>query len=447
MKSYDIVVIGGGPAGFNAVKSIRSVAPDKSILVVTDKDDIQIPCSIPYVISGKIPLEKNRYPIRKLKDLGADLEIDRVTSVNTAESIVFLESGRAISYGRLILATGWIPKLLDVPGSSLEGVFYIGTGTEHVAKMREAVLDAKRLVLVGAGFISLGFADQIARAYPNKEITVVEASKRVASAVFSEQFESEIVSSLQRRKVKLLLGTKVVGFEGRNGIEKVGLDTENYLDADAVFIFIGFKPNTKLAVDAGIEVDPLGAIVVDEFLRTSVDNVLAAGNCMRHTSAIDGSAVSGMFASVAARDGRIAGINATGPSIGCSGIVPAGITEVEGTFYGFAGYSESFLKSKGFDFITVDVSSGDGYPSAMPGVSGIRARLFFLKGSGRLVGGEVSAKSRYVTVFVELISRLILGKRRAAEIVSEVSVAFPPVTPPPLAQPVLDAAVKALSLL
>ncbi len=447
MKKCDIVVVGGGPAGFNAVKSIRSIAPDKTLLVVTDREDLQIPCSIPYVVSGKVPLKKNRYPIGKLKDLGAELKVSRVTSINPSESVVFLDSGEAVSYNRLILATGWVPNLLNVPGSSLEGIYYIGTDTEHVAKMREAVVGARRLVIVGAGFISLGFVDQIVRAFPDKDVTVVEASDRVASATFCERFESEIVSSLQEWGVKLILNAKVSGFEGNGSVKKVKLDTGDCLEADVVFVFIGFKPNTKVAVDAGIEVDSRGAIVVDDFLRTSVDNVLAAGNCMRHISAIDGLTVSGMFASVAARDGRIAGINATGPKVSCDGIVPAGITEVGGTFYGFAGYSEKFLKENGFDFVAVDVPSWDAYPSAMPGASNVWARFYFLKVSGKLVGGEVSARSRYVTAFVELVSRLILGRKRAVDIVSDVSVAFPPVTPPPLVQPVVDAAVKVLPLL
>jgi NADPH-dependent 2,4-dienoyl-CoA reductase/sulfur reductase-like enzyme len=440
MELYDVVVVGGGPAGFNAVKTIRSVYPEKRVLLINDREDLQIPCSIPYVVSGRIPVEKNRYPLEKVRDLGAELKIDRVVSINPNSSQLFLESGKIVSYERLILSTGWIPRRLSLGEENLEGVFYIDTSTEGVSRIKEEVEKAERIVIIGGGFISIGFADLISREL-GKSITVVEASKRIASGVFSSEITSEMESKLGSQGVEILKSERVSALEGDGRVKRV-VTSDGEIDTDLVLIFVGFLPNTKLAVDCGIETER-GFIRTDSYLRTSVDNVLSAGNCTFHRSAIDGEFTPGMVASVSARDGRIAGLNVLGPRVEDRGIVPAGITEVGGTFYGFSGYTEEILNRKGFVFKRVSVESTDGYPSAIGAVR-LKLNLYFLE-SGRLVGGEVVGSSKIVSSLVDLISKLIEGCESAERIASMNSVAFPPVTPPPLLQPLQEGALKFLT--
>ena len=437
MEHYDVVVVGGGPAGFNAVKTVRELHPERRVLVINDREDLQIPCALSYVVSGVLPPEKNRYPLQKVKEMGASLLIDRVVSLNPSDSSLFTAGGKAISYERLILATGWVPRRLHVPGGELQNIHYIDTATSAVEEFVRKVKEAKRIVLIGGGFISVGFADLISRNMPGKKLTVVEASSRIASGVFSSKTLKEMEETLKEQGVEILKGERVVGFEGRDSVESVVLSSGK-LDADLVFVFIGFLPNTKLAVDAGIATER-GFIKVDRFLRTSADNVLAAGNCIYHTSAVDGDFTPGMVASVSARDGRIAGANVSGPQVEDTGIVPSGVTEVGGKFYGFAGYTEELLQKKEFTFKEVTVTSADAYPVALNS-SPLTVRLYFLK-NGRLVGGEVIGETKIVSSTVDLLSDLIAAGKKADELLSLVTVAFPPVTPPPLLQPVQEGAL------
>jgi hypothetical protein len=150
-----------------------------------------------------------------------------------------------------------------------------------------------------------------------------------------------------------------------------------------------------------------------------------------------------MLASVSARDGRIAGSNVSGPLVEDPGVVPAGVTEVGMEFYGFAGYTEKLLSIKEFDFITVSVQSADGYPAAM-GAKPLELQLFFLKGSGRLVGAEAVGSSKFVAPFIDLLSRLVADGVDVRQLLSLNSVAFPPTTPSPLLQPIQEAAIKFL---
>jgi NADPH-dependent 2,4-dienoyl-CoA reductase/sulfur reductase-like enzyme len=443
MSAPDIVIVGGGPAGFSAARTINVFYPESKVTLIEEKSSIQIPCSIPSVIAGELPPEKNLYPLKKLSDFGIKIEFSRVEVLDVRNGKVFLENGKHLPYDKLILATGWMPRTLGIEGENLEGIHYISTNTEHVKKLSEETKNARKILLVGGGFIGIDLASEIKRLWKDKEIILVEAAKSLASGLFSQSIDEKLEEELVNLGVKVLKEATVERFEGKEKVERVVLSTGYAIDVDMVFVAIGFRPRVRLAQEAGIRLTDSGKIAVDEFLRTSADGVYAAGNCRAHRSAIDGKEIPAMLAFISAMDGRISGMNVGGePTVKDPGVVPSGITAAGDSYFGFAGYTEKILEGKGIEFVSAEVEATDGYPAAIENAHPLKVKLYFTT-TGKIIGGEVLGKSKYISGLVDFISRLIYEGLSVEEVISVPSVAFPAVTPSPLIQPVQIAALMA----
>jgi len=435
MEHFDVVIVGAGPAGFNAAKTVKELYPEKRLLVINDRKELQTPCSIPWVVAGKISPRENAYPLERVREFG-ELLVERAVSVEPSTQRVFTET-KGFTYEKLIIATGWRPRVLNLKNQEVKGVYYIDTSTQRVKELQEKVKEAEKIVLIGGGLISIGFADAIASNL-KKEVTILEAAEQIAPGALSREFSLKAEEGLKALGVRVLKGTKATGLKGEGRV--TGVETSRgELPADLVLIFAGFLPNSRLAVEAGIRVKE-GFIEVDDYLRTSADGVLAAGNCALHTCPVTGREIPAMFASVSARDGRVAGINTTGPEVKGKATVTAGMTQVNGELFGFTGYTEEALLKEGIEFKSVKVKTADAYPKAI-GAKEIEVEALFSK-EGRLIGLQARGRSRAVWAVIEAAARLIEEGATAKDIVSKVSPAFPTATPSPLLQPIQEAALK-----
>jgi NADPH-dependent 2,4-dienoyl-CoA reductase/sulfur reductase-like enzyme len=435
----DVVIIGGGPAGFNCAKTVKKLFPKKSVLVITDREDSQIPCAVPYVLSGMLKPEENRHPLKKLEDLGIEVLIGRATAIDSYKGKVILEDGNSLSYEKLVIATGWAPNRLHAGNMELEGIFYPSVITQEVKQTAERIKKAEKILIVGAGLIGLNLSGLLKSNFPDKRVFLVEARDFLANGIFSKEVEGDIEKELERLGVELIKNNAVLEFEGKERVESAVLK-DRRIEVDTCFISIGFRPNTSLAMEAGIETDHKGAIIVDSFMRTSVEGILACGDCVQHRSAIDGKVITAMFASVAGRDGRVAGVNIEGPEVKLEKVVPSGITQVGSLFVGFAGYTGRILKENSIAYSSTSSSATDGHPSALKPKE-FKVKLYFDK-RGKIIGGEVVGRSKSVSYLVELLKIFIFERRHAEEIVSLTRNAFPLLTPSPLSEPISECAVE-----
>lgn len=312
MDEAKYVIVGGGLAGFNAIPAIRERDADGRIVLVTDEKER------PY---DRVPLSK-RYLQGALSRDGVFLRPPeffeekhvelwtgrRATRLDAESKVVSLDDGREVRYGRLLLATGGTPRRLSSPGSDLRGIFYLRT-LEDSDALQKAMAQAKRLVVVGGGFIGCEVA--AAAVMKGLEATVVEMGPYLLNLAFDEPTGRWVMDRLAAKGMKLRCGERALDFHGEGG-RVTGVETSAgaVLPADLVVVGVGLIPNTDLAKDAGLRVD--NGVVVDEHLRTSAPDIYAAGDVARFYAPVFERHLRVEHYDVAVRHGKIAGANMAG---------------------------------------------------------------------------------------------------------------------------------------
>jgi 3-phenylpropionate/trans-cinnamate dioxygenase ferredoxin reductase subunit len=188
------------------------------------------------------------------------------------------DRGRSLAFDRLALTVGARVRKLTVPGAELDGVHHL-RDLADAERLRSSLTGARRVVVVGGGFVGLEAA-AVARAL-GKEVTVVEVGDRLVGRAVAAVTSEFYLEAHQRRGVTVRLGSAVVAVVGGpGGVRGVALDDGTELPADLVLVGIGIVPRTELAVRIGLECDPgLGGIVVNRDAATDRAGVVAAGDC------------------------------------------------------------------------------------------------------------------------------------------------------------------------
>jgi 3-phenylpropionate/trans-cinnamate dioxygenase ferredoxin reductase component len=283
------VVIGAGQAGGRAVEQMRKSGFRGRIVLVGDEGHppYERPPLSKDLLLGKIDAAST-YLFKGSDDL-ASLKVechfnDKATAVSADRQSVRLTSGLEIAFDRLLFATGGATRKLQVPGASLNGVFYL-RNLADAASLAPAVQSAERIVIVGGGFLGLEVA-AVARLL-NKPVTVLEAEKRVLGRAMAPEL-SNIVADLHRgRGTDLLLETTLSAIKGQDGrVHSVVCGDGTRLTADLVVVSIGIIPNDALAREAGIDVR--NGILVNEYGETSRPNFYAVGDVASHLNSATG---------------------------------------------------------------------------------------------------------------------------------------------------------------
>jgi 3-phenylpropionate/trans-cinnamate dioxygenase ferredoxin reductase subunit len=202
--------------------------------------------------------------------------VERITlAANDSGGEAATTSGRRLAFDRLALTVGARPRLLTVPGADVDGVRYLRTA-DDASTLRDLQTDARSVVVVGGGFIGLEAA-AVARAQ-GKTVTVVEAGDRLIGRAVAPVVSEFYLAAHRRRGVDVRLGTQVIEVERRDSrISGVVLSDGTRIPADLMIVGIGVQPCTELAEQLDLELS--GGIVVDQFARTSLSGVVAAGDC------------------------------------------------------------------------------------------------------------------------------------------------------------------------
>lgn len=275
--SMDYVIIGGSAAGVTCAETLRKHDKKSEIAVISEEIfPLYSRCLLTYLLAGSIDEDKLYF---KAQNFYRDNNIKfywckRVVSIDRKQKKVSLKDKTQISYDKLILATGASPKLVDVPGIDKKGVFTVRKidDARSIMKMLDRV---EKVAVLGGGLI--GLRDAYALSQRQKEITVVVKSPQVLSQMVDIQAAGIIASVLEKNGIKIMTGVAAKEITGKEFVEGILLDNGEKLECQMVIIGKGVKANTELASSCGLKVED--GIVVDEFLRTSDENIFAAGDC------------------------------------------------------------------------------------------------------------------------------------------------------------------------
>ena len=278
--SENIVIIGAGQAGAQAVQSLRSEGFKGAITMVGDEDYPPYqrpPLSKAYLLGN---FERPRLFLKSdafYEEAGCELILSTTAkAIHRADRTVELTDGRLLAYDKLLLATGARVRKLKCPGADLPGIHYLKTIAD-VDGLQEVFQSGKRIAIVGGGYIGLEVAAVGAKR--GLDVTVFEAMDRLMARAVSPQLSAFYAAEHEKAGVMLKLRTGVEAFEGNGKVERVKAGGQTY-ETDIVLVGIGVVPCDELAVRAGLASED--GIVVDQNARTGDPHIWSAGDCTRH---------------------------------------------------------------------------------------------------------------------------------------------------------------------
>jgi NADPH-dependent 2,4-dienoyl-CoA reductase/sulfur reductase-like enzyme len=391
MKTTDVLIIGGSAAGMVAALTGKNSYPKKEFILVKKQKEMMVPCGIPYIFGTLENSAQNIMPVdAMLEKAGIKSIVDTITAINKDEKSVILASGESIRYEKLVIATGStpvIPKWLN--GGHKENVFVIPKDKSYLDDMSGKITNLKKVVVIGAGFIGIEFSDELSRR--GHEVTLIEKLPDILGLAFDPELSKKIEEIIKSRGVKVIKGNGIKEILGEKQVTSVKLEDGSVLDADAVVLSVGYKPNTALAGNSGIYVDESGFIAVDEYMRTHEKDIFAVGDCAQKRDFVTRRRVPTMLASTACAEARIAGMNLFGLSVvkTFSGTIAIYSTALGDTGFGTAGLTETKAREEEIDCISGTFEGVDHHPGNLPGTHKQLVKLIAAEPSGIIIGGEV----------------------------------------------------------
>ncbi len=443
---YDVIVVGGGPAGVISAVTARKYYAEKKILMIKNVEKGVVPCGIPYMYSslenpednamGNMPLEKNNI----------EFIVDEVTEINKEDKKVTTKDGKTFEYDKLVLAIGGKPIVPPIDGVNKKGVWSIKKDLDYLKVLNEEVQAAKEVVVVGGGFIGVEFADELST-MTGKKVTLVEFMPEILSNSFDDEFSQKVHDKLVEQGVNVITGQKVVKFNGEEAVSSVSLSDGSEIPCQLVILGIGASPNSEIAKNANIQVGETNAIVVNEYMKScSDDDIFAIGDCSQKKDFFTQKRTGVMLASTACAEARIAGANLFSLKVGrvSKGTIATYSTQIGNVRVASAGMTEKTAKKENFEIVTGVAQSTDKHPGKLKGTMTIDMKLIFSKESGVILGGQISG-GESIGEMINIIGMAIQKGTTITELEILQIATHPKLSAAPTMYPIITAAQNAIS--
>ncbi len=351
-------------------------------------------CGLPYYIGGVIEHEeslllatphmfKSRYGI----DVYVRHEVVAIQAAEKYVSVKNLNTGAVQQWGydELVLSPGAAPLCPPMPGVELPGVLTLRTVPDANA-IRTFIEErgVKRALVIGAGFIGLEVAENLHHA--GIQVNVVEGGSHVLPPL-DAHMAGYVADLLRAHGIGIETGRIATGIRRTaTGALQAYNDAWQSAEADLIILAIGVRPETAPARAAGIEIGETGAILTDEFMRTSVPGIWAVGDAVQVVNRLTGKPMRLALAGVAQKQARVAADNIAGRNTRFKGVLGTSVLRLFGTTVAMTGVNtDALARSADVDFEYVDghhLQHVGYYPGATP----IHARLVYRRKDGLLLG-------------------------------------------------------------
>ncbi|GBF75753.1 hypothetical protein PA598K_04184 [Paenibacillus sp. 598K] len=397
MTTMKIAVIGCTHAGTAAVTQLAKQHPEAEITVYERNDNISfLSCGIALHVGGVVKEAEQLFYAtpQQLKGMGVKMRMrHEVLGVDTAAKTLTARSldGDHIvtdSYDKLVMTTGSWPIIPKMDGMDLDNIL-LCKNYGHAKTIMAKATDAQRVTIVGAGYIGIELVEAFEQM--GKQVTLIDNMDRILCKYLDEPFTAPLEAELKRRGVELALGRSVEAFEGDQGPVKRVITTKGAIDTDLVVLCIGFRPNTEL-LRGQVETLPNGAILVDEYMRTSNPDIFAAGDsCAVHYNPA-GTQAYIPLATNAVRMGTLIARNLMQPTVRYMGTQGTSGLKLYDYNLASTGMTEQAAVAAGMDVQQLTLQDHD-IPEFMPHYEQVLIRLVYEAETGRIVGGQILSKA------------------------------------------------------
>ncbi|MNW25992.1 NADH oxidase [compost metagenome] len=391
-----VAVIGCTHAGTAAIVNTAKLYPDAQITVYERNDNISfLSCGIALYVGGVVKDPEGLFysSPQQLAELGVVTKmLHEVTEVDTQGKRLTardLSTGQELkdTYDKLIVTTGSWPIIPKLEGIKLDNIL-LSKNYNHSNTIIEKAKDAKRITVVGAGYIGIELVE--AFQMNGKEVTLIDSMDRILNKYLDSDYTDRIETSLEDHGIKLALGQTVTRFEGEQGKVSKVITNKGEYETDLVILCIGFRPNTDL-LKGQVDMLPNGAIIVDKYMQSSQPDVFAAGDsCAIHYNPTGKNAYIPL-ATNAVRMGTLVARNLVEPTIPYMGTQgTSGIKIYEQNIAG-TGLTETAAVDEGLDVEAVMIE--DSYrPEFMPTAEKVLLKVVYERDSRRIVGAQLMSE-------------------------------------------------------
>lgn len=396
-----IIVIGGSAAGPKAAARARRLDEEAQITIIQKDADLSMAsCGYPYYVGGffedrnmllasSTGVTRDPKFFMQAKGIVArtETEVTDIDRENHTVTVKCLKTGttETMSYDKLVIATGAVPRIPPIPGNKLQGIATLQSMSD--ADYLRKVCDEgkiKKAVIIGGGLIGIETCEALRLA--GIEITLIELLPQLLTFL-DEELAKLVENHVKTQGANVITQNGIAEFLGTNGVlHAVKLENGTELPCELAVVAIGVQPNTALARKAGLEIGQTGGIAVNDYMQTSDPDIYAVGDCIEVTNRNTGQKTLAPYGDLANLEGRVAGENAVcGNSVTFPGTINTGICKVFQYAAGSTGLTEARAKKAGMTDIVTVINASPDKPGFMTGKLLI-SKMVVDRKSGKLLG-------------------------------------------------------------